>query len=187
MSEERPNPVVSQSTRRVYSYVGPADIARRAAAGPAGTIISAPADACRWLAHTGQETTGLVIATFVVDVDGRLRLADRHSEHVACAAGQPVLAAGEITFQVQSDDVLVEMVSNQSTGYCPEPESWPAVAQALARAGLSAPAGYEPALFFRRCPRCATVNVVKDNILVCDVCGGDLPVRWNLASLVRGS
>jgi len=36
--------------------------------------------------------------TFVVDVDGVLRLAARRSEHVACAASGDVLSAGEITF-----------------------------------------------------------------------------------------
>lgn len=32
--------------------------------------------------------------TFVVSLDGQLRLAPRRSEHAGCAAGQPVLAAG---------------------------------------------------------------------------------------------
>jgi hypothetical protein len=72
-------------------------------------------------------------------------------------------------------------VSNQSTGYCPEPESWPAVALALRAAGLNAPDGYSPALIFRRCLACSSKNIVKDGVFVCGVCESDLPEQWNLA------
>src|SRR5918911_838983 len=70
-----------------------------------------------------------------------LRLAARRTEHVACAQGAPVLAAGEIRFT--RADVLPQVleITNQSTGYCPEPESWPAVAAALSAIGLAAPDG----------------------------------------------
>lgn len=70
---------------RLYRYVGPEAIARRAAGSPGGAIISSPDDVLRWVIDTGQRT-GRLVATFVIDELGRLRIADRHSEHVACAA-----------------------------------------------------------------------------------------------------
>lgn len=120
-----------------------------------------------------------ITATYVVDLAGRLCLADRHSEHVACAGGEPVLAAGELVLRVVRGAVVVEEVTNQSTGYCPEPESWPAVTAALETAGIASPEGYTTEFSFRRCPRCAQINVVKDLVFECAVCGSGLPVAWN--------
>jgi hypothetical protein len=37
--------------------------------------------------------------TFVIDLNGELRIAPRRSEHVACAEGHAVLSAGEMTFR----------------------------------------------------------------------------------------
>jgi hypothetical protein len=121
-----------------------------------------------------------VIATFVVDASGELRIADRHSEHVACAGGQPVLSAGEITFEITADSVRVVGVSNQSTGYCPEPVSWPAVEWALQRAGLEAPTRFTLVCVFRRCLRCDTINLVKEGVFECCVCGTELSREYNL-------
>jgi hypothetical protein len=73
------------------------------------------------------DANGRVIATFVIDASGTLKVADRRSEHVLCAGGVPVRSAGEVTFAIQADRVAVVAVSNQSTGYCPEPESWNAL------------------------------------------------------------
>ena len=56
------------------------------------------------------------------------RLADRHSEHVACAGGGPVLSAGEMFFLLEDSRAAVVEVSNQSTGYWPETSSLTAVA-----------------------------------------------------------
>src|SRR5262245_39581494 len=117
---------------RLYRYIGPKRIADRATPTPSGTPIRTSADVMRWVRDSGQRLShdGCVIATFVVDATGALLVADRHSEHVACAGRQSVRSAGEITFRVVGT-VEVAAVSNQSTGYCPEPESWPAVATAL--------------------------------------------------------
>ncbi len=88
--------------------------------------------------QTGQDvdTAGNVAATFIIEDAGWLHIADQRSEHVACAGGRPVRSAGEMTFTVRRGDVRVTWVTNQSTGYCPEPDSWPAVESALARAGI---------------------------------------------------
>jgi hypothetical protein len=112
---------------RLYTYVGPPDIARRAAGTAPGRVIASAEDLNRWLDQAGRRGCRWLVATFVVDSGGRLLLADRHSEHVACASGQPVQAAGEMSFLIDSEGVQIESISNQSTGYCPEPESFPAV------------------------------------------------------------
>ena len=164
---------------REYRYVGPRGIADRVSTSLPGTVVASAGDIIAWALSAGP-ANGRVTATFVVDTLGRLRLADRHSEHVACAGGGPVLAAGEVTFGIRTGDVTVEEISNQSTGYCPEPQSWMAVSAALAGAGIPAPDGYTTELLFRRCSRCGQINVVKDLAFECAVCGSALPSGWNL-------
>lgn len=117
--------------------------------------------------------------TFVVAVDGVLRLALRRSEHVACAGGAEVLGAGEIAFARDGAGWTVSEVSNQSTGYCPDPDCWPAVGDALDRAGVPNPGEFTDAVVFRRCPACAERNLVKEADFVCVVCGVELPQEWN--------
>jgi|GEM_PF-3327136 len=116
---------------RQYHYVGPADIRERAlASSSAGTPIRSASDLSTWIASNSSdaEVDDSLIATFTVGIVGILLLAPRRSEHVACAGGGPVVSAGEITF---SSDQNVSAITNQSTGFCPEPESWPVVAAAL--------------------------------------------------------
>jgi hypothetical protein len=168
--------------QQAYRYVGPKPIAERASRASMGVRIDTPDDVWRWLQQTKQELQrGSVTVTFVVDEAGALRIADRRSEHVACAGGRPVRAAGELTLMVASGNVRVTGVTNQSTGYCPEPESWPAVRAALERAGLEAPEGFSQEFVFRRCPGCGAINIIKERILECSVCSASLPAAWNLA------
>jgi hypothetical protein len=172
--------------RPTYRYVGPKTIADRAPPAPAGIRVDSPENVRRWIQQTDQElsATGSVTATFVVDETGILRIADRRSEHVACAGGKPVLSAGEMTFTVMPSDVCVSWVTNQSTGYCPEPDSWPAVEAALARAGIAGPEGFSQEFMFRRCPRCGSINIIKEGVFECGVCATRLPEEWNLNSEV---
>lgn len=166
---------------RQYHYVGPPDIKARVAGRPAGTRITSVADIRDWDRGTGQRPApdGLVAATFVIDIEGGLLLADRRSEHVACAGGGPVLSAGEMFFLVEANRVEVAEISNQSTGFCPEPESWAAVAAALDRIGVVHPVRFTTVIVFRRCEKCGERNVVKEGWFVCGVCGADLPAEWN--------
>src|SRR5215216_5413870 len=168
---------------RLYHYVGPAEIKARVAGCPAGTRVRSTADILAWIRGTGQRpgTDGLVAATFVIDASGDLLVADRHSEHVACAGGGPVLSAGEVFFDLSdaASGVRVDEITNQSTGYCPEPASWPAVRDPLDRAGLAHPGGFTRAVIFRRCTACGSRNIVKDGWYVCDVCGAALDRAWN--------
>jgi hypothetical protein len=69
--------------------------------------------------------------------------------------------------------------TNQSTGFCPEPESWPAVAAALDRIGIPHPGRFTQEVVFRRCPACGQRNIVKEAWFACDVCGANLPLVWN--------
>jgi hypothetical protein len=168
--------------RSLYRYVGPKKIAERAPSAPAGTQVESPEDVRRWIRQTSQDAdaAGSVIATFVIDEAGCLRIADRRSEHVVCAGGRPVRSAGEMTVTVRRGVVTVSWVTNQSTGYCPEPDSWPAVEVALAGTGIPSPDGFSQAFEFRRCLRCGSINIVKDGFFECGVCSTSLPTQWNV-------
>jgi hypothetical protein len=169
---------------RTYRYIGPKQLAERAARSAAGVRVESAEDVRQWLRQTHQEVSaeGSVTVTFVIDESGGLRIADRRSEHVACASGRPVCSAGEMTFAVEPNGIRVTWVTNQSTGYGPEPDSWPAVQAALTRTGLVAPEGFSQEFLFRRCPRCGSVNLIKERVFECGVCSERLPEKWNLDS-----
>lgn len=165
---------------RAYRHLNP----EKTEAHPANSTrarIAAARDAINWLRQTGQrpEDDNPVTATFIVDRDGALWIADRHSEHFACAGGRDVLSAGEITFDLDAQPLRVVSITNQSVGYCPEPESWPSVARALKSAGIPAPGKFTAEFIFRLCDACGTTNVVRDGWFVCAVCGAELNERWN--------
>jgi hypothetical protein len=143
---------------RLYRYVGPEEIRSRSVARPYVQVIDSPADLRAWLTRHGPSRAGSSVpATFVIDPEGVLRLADRRSEHVACAGG-PVLSAGEMFFSAAGEALVVEEVSNLSAGYCPEPESWPVVGEALDRIAVLHPGRFTTEVVFRRCPRCGERN-----------------------------
>ncbi|MDQ1038918.1 hypothetical protein QFZ75_005334 [Streptomyces sp. V3I8] len=118
--------------------------------------------------------------TFVVGTDGVLRLAPRRSEHVACAGGGMVLSSGEISFMREADRWTVSEISNQSTGYCPDIDSWAEVARALDTVGLRRPCSFTHEVVFRRCPDCQEHNIVREDDFFCVFCGSDLPAAWNV-------
>jgi len=166
---------------RQYQFVGPHVIRDSALArSPVGTPIRSVDALSAWIAsHVSDvELDGSVIATFVVSVERILLLAPRRSEHVACAGGGPVLSAGEITFSSAGD---VSEITNQSTGFCPEPDSWPSVAAALDAIPVGRPDDFTTRVVFRLCPACNERNVVKGGWFVCDLCGADLPEKWNFS------
>ncbi|KOG29047.1 hypothetical protein [Streptomyces resistomycificus] len=166
---------------RRYPYVGPPEL--RAAAGPhtAARVLRDTADLDVWLSGRGAAESGEPF-TFVVAPDGLLRLAPRRSEHVACAGGGEVLAAGEMGFDRAFGRWTVREVTNQSTGYCPDLGSWHAVARALDGLGVEHPGGFTHEVVFRRCERCHECSVVREGDFVCVFCGSDLPSAWNIAS-----
>jgi hypothetical protein len=143
--------------------------------------VDTPAALAGWLAR--RERGELVEPfTFVVVLDGGLRLAPRRSEHVALAGGRDVLAAGEMTFVPAGSGWRVVEVINQSTGYCPDPDSWPAVGRALDRVGVRHPDDFTDKVIFRRCPACGERNIVRDNDFTCALCNSALPAQWNFTS-----
>ncbi|MFJ1753974.1 hypothetical protein [Kitasatospora sp. NPDC088134] len=163
---------------RTYPYVGPPDIAAAARHAPPGTGLPDPAALAAWLA---EQPSPVGPFTYTVGADETLRLADRRSEHVACAGGGAVLAAGEVTFgPAGGGRMRVVEVSNLSTGYCPDTACWPAVAGALAAVGVEHPGGFTQAVVFRRCRGCGAAQVVREGFFVCVFCEADLPERWNL-------
>lgn len=158
---------------RLYRYVGPAAILE-GVTGPAGARVRRAEDVSALLGNTSEPFT------FIVDAKGCLVLAPRRTEHVACANGGLVSAAGEITFSRERDGrVAVQYASNQSTGYCPEPPCWAALAAVLDAIGVQYDEpGFTVAFEFRRCTACAQINLVKDDD-DCAVCGVVLPAEWN--------
>lgn len=163
----------------LYHYVGPADIREAAIAqSPGGSPIRCSDECAEWLASQrgDREPDGSLIATFVISLDGALLLAPRRSEHIACSGGASVLSAGEITFAA---DGTVSGISNQSTGFCPEPGSWLVVKAALDAIPLEHPDEFTVRITFRLCPQCGERNIVKDAWFVCDLCQADLPRKWN--------
>ena len=162
---------------RVYRYVGPDEVL--AAAWPV-----TPGQAV--LARTDVPASSEPF-TFVIDLEGTLRLAPRRSEHVACAGGAAVLSAGEITFEPGPDGAQVTSATNQSTGYCPEPSSWTAVAAALDRIAIPHPGRFTDEFTFRRCPRCGERNLVREGDFTCAICDAELPATWNFDITVQPS
>lgn len=164
---------------RLYRYVGPATLLAAVPAYPAGARIDHRFLFDRWIA----EQTNAELRepfTYVVDRHGSLLLAARRTEHVACAAGDRVRGAGEVTFARAPEGWRVRAISNQSTGYCPDATSWPAVAAALDRVALPHPGRFTDEITFRRCPECAEINLVKDGDFICTFCVGALPALWNV-------
>jgi hypothetical protein len=170
---------VNQS--KSYNYVGPNSIRVKASGSPSGRPIESPEELARWIseADPSKTTDGRTAATFVIDPEGRLCLADRRSEHVACSGGRPVRSAGEMFFRAEGGRIVIEEASNHSTGFCPEPESWGEVEEALDRIGIDHPGRFTTEVVFRRCPACGERNIVKDNWYECQLCGSELPRAWN--------
>jgi len=165
---------------RLYEYVGPLEIVARFKGRQDGLAIRSQHDAKMWLqSHAGGDSATV---TYVIDESGNLLIADRRSEHVACSGGGPVRGAGEMTLAIRENGVVAHDISNQSTGYCPEPDSWQAVLSALKRAGIAAPDRLERTYIFRRCESCGSTNIIKDDIFRCAVCEAQLPHNWNFCT-----
>jgi hypothetical protein len=90
-----------------------------------------------------------------------------------------IVAAGEIAFAPAALGWRVAKVTNQSTGYCPDPDSWPVVAAALDRIGVPRPDGFTDEVIFRRCLACGERNIVRDDDFTCAQCDATLPAHWN--------
>lgn len=164
-----------------HGYVGPAELLGTVRPTSEGRVVRSAGDLDGWLAGRAEAELAEPF-TYVVGLDGLLRLAPRRSEHVACAGGAHVLGAGEMGFERAAALWVVREVSNLSTGYCPHLDSWHAVARALDLVGIDRPAGFTHAVEFRRCEQCREINIVREGDFVCVFCESDLPAEWNVAA-----
>jgi hypothetical protein len=162
-----------------YRYVGPDDLKTLIRTGREGRCMRSSTDFDAWASSRPAEEFAEPF-TFVVDAAGVLRLASRRSEHVVCAGGDAVLSAGEISFRAEAGRWVVDEISNQSTGYCPDVSSWPAVSEAVDRVGVAGPSGFTHEVIFRRCLSCRQINIVRESDFVCVFCDGILPQEWNV-------
>ncbi len=167
---------------RVYTYVGSQDIYEKVKGHPPGKAIRSIADLKEWLFSQADyvETDGNVWATYVVKEDLVLYLAPRRSEHVACAAGGSVVAAGEMSFSPVKGELLT--CTNQSLGYCPDVDCWKEVESALDYAKIEHEGCFTDEYIIRRCPKCNQKNIVKDGLFECGSCWSELPNEWNFDS-----
>jgi hypothetical protein len=170
---------------RRYSYVGPSELRLSARRDSHCLHVTSVADVLTWsIAFPPRgRAQGSVTATFIIDAGEQLWVADRRSEHVSCADGQDVLAAGEITFERNASQIHVTEVTNQSTGYCPEPSCWVVVARVLACLSIPHPSHFTSAFEFRRCDQCGATNLIKDNVFECIVCNSPLSHAWNYSTV----
>lgn len=165
---------------RAHSYVGADDLNGAELFLTERTQIVSDVETRTWLQKGPRhEGRGPLVFTFIVDKNGLLWVADRQSEHVSCGRGGDVLSAGEMTFDVENGRAIVSSVTNQSTGYCPKPESWPSVQAALDKAHVPHPGRFTQEFIFRLCEDCGQRNIVKENDYTCAVCGDELPQEWN--------
>ncbi len=163
---------------KIYDYVGPIEIKEAVADDASGVSITSADDLRAWSEQQDEWDEDRLTVTFVVVPNGTARVAPRRSEHVACALGGPVLAAGELTVRLKPRIEIVE-ATNQSTGYCPEPECWQAARSALTAAGVPCPTELTHSYIFRLCTQCGERNLIKDDWFECDSCGQDLAREWN--------
>jgi hypothetical protein len=169
---------VNDSPSRVHGYVGPPELRSTVRPDSEGRVIRSAADLDAWLSGRGAAEASEPF-TFVVALDGLLRLAPRRSEHVACAGGADVTAAGEMGFARGAGRWAVDEVTNHSTGYCPDLDSWRAVVPPPPRAGVEHPGRFTHEVVFRRCEECGERSIVREADFVCVFCGSELPVEWN--------
>ncbi|WP_338767234.1 hypothetical protein WAF17_05420 [Bernardetia sp. ABR2-2B] len=166
---------------QLYSYVGSQEVFDSVDLKFTGYKISKSEDILNWIKKTAQELINdSVIATFIINENHELLINDRHSEHVQCAGGKNVISAGEISFLIEGKDkISISEISNQSTGYCPKPESWKFVNEVLSKLEIEYPNYFTVDFDFRFCTNCQTINLIKEHIFECQVCGNDLDSEWN--------
>jgi hypothetical protein len=152
---------VMPAAGRLYPYVGRAEL-REPGREPSCIAIALQAMLAAWLDGRGRDELAEPF-TFTASANGDLLLAPRRSEHVHCAGGRSSwpsaksLSAKTGRRGGPSPSPIIPPATH-STGDCPAPESRPAAAAALDRAGIARPPGYYPVVVFRRCPDGSTTG-----------------------------
>ena len=114
-------------------------------------------------------------ATWVVTApDGVLRCGGRRREHVDVAGGGEIFAAGEIwfAFDRRMKTWIVSRITNRSIGYrIPLAESYEAVREALAKAGIEHATGAYDEVYVSATCREHGLQILRDGeVLECKVC-----------------
>jgi hypothetical protein len=114
-------------------------------------------------------------ATWVVTTpDGLFRCGGRRREHVDVAGGGDVLAAGEVwfAFDPRRKTWIVSRITNRSIGYqIPLAESYQAVGEALAKAGIEHAAGaYDEVYLSATCREHGLQILLDGEALECKIC-----------------
>ena len=167
--------------KKIYKYLGKPENKIKSQIASNREIVRKPEDVLIWLKKNKYKISEskTITATFIINKDEEMWIADRNSEHILCAKGRDVLSAGEITFCLIRNKVIVSDITNQSTGYCPEPDSWSYVSKTLDDIGLEHPDFFTEVFQFRFCYHCSSINIVKDNWFFCAVCNASLSAQWN--------
>ncbi|MBI4852423.1 MAG: hypothetical protein HY819_11560 [Acidobacteria bacterium] len=167
--------------KKLYKYLGKEENRVKSKIESGRQLLTNQEDVLNWLKKNGHKIgeNKEITATFIVDKEERMWIADRNSEHVLCAKGEDVLSAGEITFCLIKNKIMISGITNQSTGYCPEPDSWPCVSISLDKVGLQHPAFFTSVFLFRFCYHCSSINIIKDDWFFCSVCNSSLSEQWN--------
>lgn len=167
---------------KLFTYSGTPSIAKIHSNSPMGFWVQKAEDFITWTQQNQQKPERDLIfrATYVLDTLGKFLIADRHSEHVACAGGQSVLAEGEVGFTIQKKSVVIEEISNYSTGYCPDVLCFAEVQKTLNQINVLHPNWWTREAVFRRCLNCKEKNLVKDSWFYCLICYAPLTENWNL-------
>ena len=97
---------------KTYRYVGPPEILARNRSAPKGMHIRCADELRAWIKATGQRPDSQIVTTFAIDANGSLLIADRRSEHVACAGGETVLSAGEVDYLAHEQVLLRSQGTN---------------------------------------------------------------------------
>lgn len=74
----------------------------------------------------------------------------------------------------------MEAVSNQSTGFCPQVESWSVMDEVLRGLGCVYPSEWTMACEFRRCETCEALALVKEDWYECVFCQASLLYTYNV-------
>jgi hypothetical protein len=163
-----------------YSYIGPESILFRVSSQYSGVTIHNINDLSKWISAKKYDKNEQIIIAYVIDISGKLVVCDRHFEHVQCARSGRVLAAGEIVVQFNNSHPIITGITNQSIGYCPKPESWSAVKQALESIEIEYPDYFTKVCHFRKCENCGEISIIKDDYYICENCNQQLSREWNI-------
>ena len=134
----------------------------------------------RWLATRPADELSEPF-TFVVILDGQLRLVPRRSEHVDCRPDSRCRPPVRCFFRGTGPGGPSSRSATSPPVTVLTRDSWSALARTLDRLGPAHPGGFTHTVIFRRCPACGQLNIVRDGDFACAVCDSPLPAQPNVS------